>query len=96
MTTDSSSRLDRLEALAETVLLAIHELSNRQNRTQDQLDQLSVGLDQVKDRLNQVADQQAANAEQIAVNTEQIAANTAGLVELRHLMADFVRTQRSS
>ena len=74
------SRIDRLEALAETTLLAIRELSNRQETTQNHLDQLD-------HRFEVVADQQSANA-------EQIAANTAGMVELRNLFADFLRSQQ--
>lgn len=74
------SRIDRLEALAETTLLAIRELSNRQETTQNHLDQLSR-------RFEVVANQQSANA-------EQIAANTAGMVELRNLFADFLRSQQ--
>ncbi|MBW4528524.1 MAG: hypothetical protein KME18_25710 [Phormidium tanganyikae FI6-MK23] len=73
------NRLDRLEALLETTVLAIRELSKRQDRTQSQLDQ--------------VADRQEANDRQIALNSEQIASNTAGLIELRNLIADFVRNQ---
>jgi len=73
MTPDPSSRIDRLEALAETTLLAIRELSNQQKATQQQLDQVAV--------------QQALNAEQIAANAEQIAANTVGMTQLRHQLA---------
>ena len=37
MTPSDSDRLDRLEALAETTLLAVHQLSQNQERLQNQL-----------------------------------------------------------
>jgi chromosome segregation ATPase len=94
MTQDSLSRIDQLEALAQTILLSIQALAQRdaalaqrQETTQDQLDQL-------KARFDDVAQQQNANAAQIAANSEQIALNAAGMVELRNLIADMVRGQR--
>ncbi len=35
----------------------------------------------------------AANSQQIAANVEQVAANTAGLVELRGILADYLRAR---
>ena len=114
MIAPAETRLDQLEALASTTLLAIRELANRQEATQRHLDSLStrqeasqtrldsehdrfkkfdermdrldVTLEKVGDRLDRVSLQQELNG-------QQIASNTAGLVELRNLVADFVRGQ---
>ncbi|MBE9009223.1 hypothetical protein IQ250_03270 [Pseudanabaenaceae cyanobacterium LEGE 13415] len=82
------SRIDALEALGQTTLLAIRELSSRQERLQQQQERTQEQLDQLQQTVNAVSHQQAANA-------EQIAANTAGLVELRNIVADFIRAQSS-
>ncbi|MCY7320549.1 MAG: hypothetical protein LH660_01800 [Phormidesmis sp. CAN_BIN36] len=85
------NRIDRLEALAETTLLAIRELSNRQSDLSDRQNDLSETwqeqMEQLRQRFADIANQQSANA-------EQIAANTAGLTELRNLFADFLRSQQ--
>jgi hypothetical protein len=88
MTRTNESRLDRLEALAETTLLAIRELSHRQEATQQQFEQIRDQFDDIRQQ------NQAINAQQ-ALNAQQIAENTAGLVELRNLIADFIRNQRT-
>ena len=88
------NRIDRLEALAETTLLAIRELSNQQTDLSDRQADLSDRqqtwqgqMEQLQQRFADIANQQSANA-------EQIAANTAGLTELRNLFADFLRSQQ--
>ena len=84
--TSEPTRIDRLEALAETTLLAVRELSNRQNDFQQQQETSQNQMQQLQQRFEDVANQQSANA-------EQIAANTAGLTELRNIVADFIRSQ---
>lgn len=81
--TTGPTRIDQLEALAQTILLAIDQLRQRQETFQQELQTSRVEFDQ---RLN-------ANADQIAANAEQIAANTAGLVELRGILADYLRSR---
>ncbi|MCY7278429.1 MAG: hypothetical protein LH702_33010, partial [Phormidesmis sp. CAN_BIN44] len=85
--TSEPTRIDRLEALAETTLLAVRELSNRQNDFQQQQETSQNQMQQLQQRFEDVANQQSANA-------EQIAANTAGLTELRNIVADFIRSQQ--
>ncbi len=94
------TRLDQLEALAATTLIAIRELADRQEASQKRLDsehdrfgafdqrmdRLSVKLEEVGDRLDRVSLQQELNG-------QQIASNAAGIVELRNLVADLVRGQ---
>ena len=99
--TTEPNRIDRLEALAETTLLAIRELSNRQSDLSDRQNDLSdrrqtwqAQMEQLQQRFADIANQQSANAHQIAAHNEQIALNTAGLVELRNLFADFLRSQQ--
>ena len=87
MTQANPDRLDRIEATLETVVLAIRELSNKQDRTQSQLDQLQ---ETVQENSRQIE----ANSHQIALNSEQISEMRAGIVELRNLVADVVRNQR--
>lgn len=93
MSNSEPSRLDRLEALAETTLLAVRELSHRQDRTQEQSDEFRQRMDQFQQRMDDVGRRFEDISRQQALNAEQIAANTAGLVELRNLIADFIRTQ---
>jgi FtsZ-binding cell division protein ZapB len=85
--TSEPTRIDRLEALAETTLLAVRELSNRQNDFQQQQETSQNQMQQLQQRFEDVANQQSANA-------EQIAANTAGVTELRNIVADFIRSQQ--
>lgn len=98
------TRLDRLEALAETILLSIQALSQKQDRTQEQLDRTQGHLDQTQGRLDRTQAQIDRFAEQTdrkfeaieeerKVLAEQTALNAAGMVELRNLIADFIRIQ---
>jgi uncharacterized protein (UPF0305 family) len=79
----NTSRIEHLEAFAQTILLAIDQLRQRQENFQQDLQSSREEFDR---RLN-------ANAEQIAANAEQIAANTTGLVELRGILADYLRSR---
>ncbi|NJN58428.1 MAG: hypothetical protein HC879_13480 [Leptolyngbyaceae cyanobacterium SL_5_9] len=74
--TTGPTRIDQLEALAQTILLAIDQLRQRQETFQQDLQASRAEFDQ---RLN--------------ANAEQIAANTAGLVELRSILADYLRSR---
>jgi methyl-accepting chemotaxis protein len=113
--TTGPTRIDQLEALAQTILLAIDHLRQRQEASHQTFQQelqasraefdqrVSTNAEQINaltERINANAEQIAANAEQIAattersnVNAEQIAANTAGLVELRSILADYLRSR---
>ncbi|NJL35322.1 MAG: hypothetical protein HC899_00170 [Leptolyngbyaceae cyanobacterium SM1_4_3] len=85
--TTGSTRIDQLEALAQTILLAIDELRQRQEASHQTFQQeLQASRAEFDQRIS-------ANAEQIAANAEQIAANTAGLVELRSILADYLRSR---
>ncbi|MGG6266220.1 hypothetical protein ACQ4M3_05195 [Leptolyngbya sp. AN03gr2] len=86
MTQANPDRIDRIEAQLETVVLAIRELSNRQERTQTQLDQL-------QGTVNDIARRQEATDRQIAASSEQIASQAAGLVQLQNILADYIRSQ---
>lgn len=90
MTTNPETRLDRLEALAETTLLAIRELSNRQERTQQQLE-LFQG--ESRQQMAELRQQFTDVAHQQAINAEQIAEMRSGIVELRNVVADMLRTR---
>lgn len=90
------TRLDRLEALADTTLLAIRELSHRHNELSDRQDRTQSQLDELRQQAADSARRQEAIDRQIAANSEQIALNTAGLVELRNIVADFIRAQQSN
>ena len=102
------TRIDQLEALAQTILLSIYQLRQRQEASHQTFQQeLQASRTEFDQRVNANAEQIAANAEQIAANTEQlraatersnvnaeqIAANTAGLVELRSILADYLRSR---
>jgi predicted phage tail protein len=97
MPTNEQARLTHLEVLANTILLAIQHQSQIQQRTQQQLDQFQSSAQQQMDDLRQqVADigTTVANvARQQELNAEQIAANVAGLVELRNILADYIRAR---
>ena len=149
MIAPAETRLDQLEALASTTLLAIRELANRQEATQRHLDSLSTRqeasqtrldsehdrfrefdqrMDRLSVKLEEVGNRQEATQKRLdsehdrfkefdermdrldvtlekvgdrldrvslqqELNGQQIASNTAGLVELRNLVADFVRGQ---
>lgn len=84
--TSQLSRIERLEALAETTLLAIEGLAQRQNRTQEQLDQL-------RQTVEDLSRQQDANAHQIALNAESISELRASILDLRNIVADSVSNQ---
>ncbi|NJN58429.1 MAG: hypothetical protein HC879_13485 [Leptolyngbyaceae cyanobacterium SL_5_9] len=85
--TTGPTRIDQLEALAQTILLAIDQLRQRQESAHQAFQQdLQASRAEFDQRLN-------ANAQQIAANAEQIAANTAGLVELRGILADYLRSR---
>lgn len=81
--TTGPTRIEQLEALAQTILLSIDQLRLRQEEFREDLQASREEFDR---RLN-------ANAEQIAANAEQIAANTAGMIELRGLLADYLRNR---
>jgi GAF domain-containing protein len=72
----NTSRIEHLEAFAQTILLAIDQLRQRQENFQQDLQSSREEFDR---RLN--------------ANAEQIAANTAGLVELRGILADYLRSR---
>jgi predicted nucleic acid-binding Zn-ribbon protein len=93
MSNSEPSRLDRLEALAETTLLAIRELSHRQDRTQQQIDGFQQQIDGFQQQMEDLRRRLEDLSRQQALNAEQIAANTDGLVVLRNLIADFICTQ---
>lgn len=48
-------------------------------------------LAQIAQQQAQIAQQQAITAEQQSINMQQIALNTAGLIELRGILADYLR-----
>jgi outer membrane murein-binding lipoprotein Lpp len=81
--TTGPTRIDRLEALAQTILLSIDQLRQRQ---EDFRQDLQASWEEFDRRLN-------ANADQIAANAEQIAANRAGFEVLRGLLADYLRSR---
>ncbi len=108
MQSNDSSQLD-LPALVQTVFLAIQQLAQRQDRTQQQLDQFQQETKVRQEAIDRQIEantvglsnlyaaldrQREATDRQFAANAEIIAANTAGLVELRNLVADVVRRQR--
>jgi Zn-dependent peptidase ImmA (M78 family) len=72
----NTSRIEHLEAFAQTILLAIDQLRQRQENFQQDLQSSREEFDR---RLN--------------ASAEQIAANTAGLVELRGILADYLRSR---
>jgi chromosome segregation ATPase len=88
--TTGPTRIEQLEALAQTILLSIDQLRLRQEEFREDLQasqetweaKFQASREEFDRRLN-------ANAEQIAANAEQIAANTAGMSELRGLLADY-------
>lgn len=84
--TTGSTRIDQLEALVQTILLAIDQLRQRQEASHQTFQQ---ELQASRAEFDQLI---SANAEQIAANAEQIAANTPGLVELRSILADYLRS----
>ena len=86
MTQTNPDRLDRIEATLETTVLAIAQLANRQNQTQEQLDQLQRTVEANSHQI-------AANTEQIALNTEQITEMRAGFVRLQNVLADYIASQ---
>ncbi|MEB3230978.1 MAG: hypothetical protein VKJ64_08215 [Leptolyngbyaceae bacterium] len=87
------TRIDQLEALAQTILLAIDQLRQRQETF---LQDLQTSREQFDRQIRANAVQIAANAERSAINAEQIAANTAGLLELRGILADYLRSRTES
>ncbi|NJN90437.1 MAG: hypothetical protein HC878_08715 [Leptolyngbyaceae cyanobacterium SL_5_14] len=106
--TTGPTRIDQLEALAQTILLAIDHLRQRQESSHQifqqelqtsraEFDQrLNANAEQINaltERINANAEQIAATTERSNVNAEQIAANTAGLVELRSILADYLRSR---
>ncbi|MEB3212448.1 MAG: hypothetical protein VKL39_13905 [Leptolyngbyaceae bacterium] len=85
--TTGPTRMDRLEALAQTILLSIDQLRQRQEDSRQRQEDL---------REEWQASLQASREEfdrRLNANAEQIAANTAGLVELRGLLADYLRSR---
>lgn len=90
MTAADPSRLDRLEALAETILLSIQSLSQKQDRTQEHLDRTQAQIDRFAAQTDRKFE---AIEEERKVLAEQTALNAAGMVELRNLIADFIRVQ---
>lgn len=80
MTQANPDRLDRIEATLETVVLAIRQLSERQNEFAERQEQTQRTVDAI--------------ASQQAINADQIAQNTAGLVQLRNIVADLIRSQQ--
>jgi methyl-accepting chemotaxis protein len=106
--TTGSTRIEQLESLAQTILLAIDQLRQRQEASHQAFQQeLQASCTEFNQRISANAEQIAANFEQIAanaeqiraatersnINAEQIAANTAGLVELRSILADYLRSR---
>ena len=80
MTTNEFSRLDRLEALAETTLRSIAELSQAQDRSQERFDQQF-------DRIQQQIDANAVGLAEVRQLTESnaraIEANSISIAESR-------------
>jgi predicted nucleic acid-binding Zn-ribbon protein len=74
--TTGPTRIEQLEALAQTILLSIDQLRLRQEEFREDLQASREEFDR---RLN--------------ANAEQIAANTAGMIELRGLLADYLRSR---
>jgi hypothetical protein len=92
--TTGPTRIDQLEALAQTILLAIDQLRQRQEASYQTFQQeLQASRAEFDQRINANAEQIAATTERSHVNAEQIAANTAGLVELRSILADYLRSR---
>jgi hypothetical protein len=92
--TTGSTRIQQLESLAQTILLAIDQLRQRQESFQESFQQdLQASRAEFDQRINANAEQIAATTKRSNINAEQIAANTAGLVELRSILADYLRSR---
>ncbi|MGF1535023.1 MAG: hypothetical protein ACFB4J_00875 [Elainellaceae cyanobacterium] len=85
--TNGSTRIEQLEAFAQTILLAIDQLRQRQEAS---FREFQASRDAFEQQFEQ---QTAATDRKIAANAEQIAANTAGLIELRGILADYLRSR---
>jgi GAF domain-containing protein len=85
--TTGPTRIEQLEALAQTILLSIDQLRLRQEEFREDL-QASQEAWEAKFQASREEFDRRLNA-----NAEQIAANTAGMIELRGLLADYLRSR---
>lgn len=84
-----TDRLDRIEAIVEANALAIGELRDRQDRTQQQLDQLGIRLDQLGARLDQLG----AKVDSFVEETAQAVATLAQSIEDNTAQAEIDRAE---
>jgi methyl-accepting chemotaxis protein len=75
-----NANTEQIAANAEQIAANSEQIAANAERSAANAEQIAANAEQI-----------AANAEQIAANAEQIAANTAGLVELRSILADYLR-----
>ena len=91
-----TDRLDRIEAIVEANAIAIGELRDRQDRTQQQLDQLGTRIDQLGTRIDQLGiriDQLGAKVDAFVEETAQVIVTLAESIEDNTAQAEIDRAE---